>query len=184
MPPWFKRTLPKWQVPQRLEKNVDLREAMQKKLEKVRRLRYVGPGVVKSLTSFFAVPKGGSDIRMVYDGTKSGLIEAPWAPWFALPTIEGHLRFVGNETLMGDIDIGDIFHNFILHEDIWSVAGIDLTSLFQEELIARGNIIVLWKRWGRCGMGFKPSPYYSVQGLLFAEEHIQGDPMSAVNFFR
>jgi hypothetical protein len=184
VPPWFKRRLPRWQVPQRLERNVELREAMRKKLEKVRRLRYVCPGNVKSLTSFFAVPKGDSDIRMVYDGTKSGLNDALWAPWFTLPTIEGHLRFVETDTFMGDIDIGDMFHNFILHDDIRCVAGIDLTSLFPEELIARGDINVLWEHWTRCGMGFKPSPYYSIQGIIFAEEHIRGDPRSTTNVFR
>ncbi len=52
---------------------------MKKKLEKVRRLRYIILGPVK-LTSFFSVPKGENDIRMVYDGTKSGLNDSMWAP--------------------------------------------------------------------------------------------------------
>lgn len=104
---------------------------MRQKLEKVRRLGYIVTGVVKSLTSYFAVPKGESDIRMVYDGTKSGLNGSIWAPWFALPTIETHLRFVGPDSFMGDMDIGDMFHNFMLHEDLRQVAGIDLTPFSQ-----------------------------------------------------
>jgi hypothetical protein len=64
------------------------------KLQKVRRLGYLVPGPVRSLTSFFSVPKGMDDIRMVYDGMKSGLNEAMWAPWFSLPMVEAHLRFV------------------------------------------------------------------------------------------
>lgn len=63
----------------------------EKKIERVRRLRYMCPGAVHSLTSFFAVPKGEQNIRMVYDEMKSGLNDSLWAPWFALPTIEGHL---------------------------------------------------------------------------------------------
>lgn len=64
---------------------------------------------MKSLTSFFSVPKGDNDIRMVYDGTKSGLNNCMWAPQFSLPTIEAHLMFVGRQTYIGGIDIGDIF---------------------------------------------------------------------------
>lgn len=67
---------------------------------------------------------------MVYDRTKSGLHDALWAPWFALPTIESHLRFVEEASRMGDIDIGDMFHNFVLHESLRRVAGIDLTNYF------------------------------------------------------
>jgi hypothetical protein len=43
------------------------------KLQKVRMRRYIAPGYVVSLTAFFQVPKGKNDIRMVYDGTVSGL---------------------------------------------------------------------------------------------------------------
>jgi hypothetical protein len=182
--PWFRKTLPRWQVPQRLERDPELRQKMRKKLEKIRRLRYVVPGTVKSLTSFFAVPKGESDIRMVYDGTKSGLNDAMWAPWFALPTVEDHLRFVGAGTYMGDIDIGDMFHNFIMHERLQMLAGVDLTAFFPEELLRRGDLRVIWEHWTRCGMGFKNSPYNTIQGILFAEEIARGDPLDPRNIFR
>ena len=46
---------------------------------------------VASLMSFFYVPKGKDDIRMVYDGTKCGLNGAVWVPSFFLPTMETHL---------------------------------------------------------------------------------------------
>jgi hypothetical protein len=129
---------------------------MRTKLEKVRRLRYLIPGTVQSLTSFFAVPKGENDKRMVYDGTKCGLNDSLWAPWFALPTIEAHLRFIDGESFMGDINIGDMFHNFMLHEKIQCVTGVDLTSFFPEEILRRKDLHALWEHWGRCGMGFKP----------------------------
>jgi len=108
-------------------------------------------GEVKLLTSFFAVPKGDSDIRMVYDGTKSGLSDAMWAPWFALPTVESHLRFVSQRSYMGDLDIGDMFHNFILHESVQKLAGIDVTPCYPEKL-GKGQRVI-WKCWGRCAKG-------------------------------
>jgi len=69
--------------------------------------------VVKSLTFCFAVPKGESDIHMVYNGTKSGLNNSLWVPWVPLATIETHLRAVLPSTFMADLDIGEMFLNFI-----------------------------------------------------------------------
>ncbi len=85
---------------------------------------------------------------------------------------------------MGDIDISDQFHNFIMHEDLRCLAGIDLTTLFPEELLEKGVLRVLWEQWGRCGMGFKPSPYCVIQGMMFADEFIRGDPSDVNNVFR
>jgi len=169
-------------VPQRPEKDPTMRAVMRKKLDKVRRLKYIQAGRVDSLTSFFAVRKGETGIRMVYDGTKSGLNDAMWAPWFALPTIETHLRFVSQGSFMGDMDIGDMFHNFMLHEDVQKLAGLDITPFYSEEL--QDGRRMIWERWSRCAMGLRSSPYNAVQGVLFAEEIIKGDPSRADNIFR
>ena len=59
--------------PQDDTRDPKMKAAMLKKLAKVRARRYIGPAEVAALTNFFAVPKGISDIRMVYDGTRSGL---------------------------------------------------------------------------------------------------------------
>ena len=143
--PWFRSPLPQSRVPQRPERDPILWEAMKKKLQKAQRLGYLAQGPVKSLTSFFSVHKGTEDIRMVYDGTRSGLNEAMWAPWFSSPTIEAHLRFVDVNTFLGDINIGDMFLNFILHEDVRVVAGIDLTPFFPEELEGNHHRHVIWE---------------------------------------
>ena len=63
-------------------------EAMRKKIKKVANREYIQEGDVDSLISFFAVPKGKDDIRMVYDATKCGLNEVIWSPNFFLPTGE------------------------------------------------------------------------------------------------
>ncbi len=84
---------------------------MIEKLSNVRKRSYVEAGEVFALTSFFAVPKGVDDIRMVYDGTKSGLNDNIWVPRFPLPTINTHLRAVDSNTYMSDMDIGEMFLN-------------------------------------------------------------------------
>mmetsp|Transcript_10111 Transcript_10111/g.14603 ORF Transcript_10111/g.14603 Transcript_10111/m.14603 type:complete len:596 (-) Transcript_10111:44-1831(-) len=106
---WIRNQLPKWHVPQRHESDAATRANVRTKLVVVRGRGYIAPSLVKALTAFFSVKKGETDIRVVYDGTKSGLNAALWAPWFPLPTIEGHLRAVEPGYYMGDIDIGEMF---------------------------------------------------------------------------
>ncbi len=117
---------------------------------------------------------------MVYDGTKSGLSDALWVPWFPLPTIDTHLRAVLPDTLMADLNISKVFLNFILHKDVQRYAGVDLTSLFSNSL---GSSRVLWEHWGQCGMGFKSSPLNAIQGILYAEEIIKGSHLDPKNVF-
>jgi len=89
---WFKNKPKAWTEPQKKGATLEVHELMKEKLKSVRDRWYVKAGPVKSLTSFFAVPKGEDDIRMVYDGTKLGLNDSIWVPRFPLPTVdtEGH----------------------------------------------------------------------------------------------
>ena len=83
---WFKGIPEPWTRPQQRGKSPEEHERMKEKLQLVRAKRYIRRGQVTSLTSFFGVPKGLDDTRMVYDGTKSGLNDALWVPSFPLPT--------------------------------------------------------------------------------------------------
>jgi hypothetical protein len=87
---------------------------------------------------------------------------------------------------MADINIGEQFHNFILHEKTQDYAGIDLTAYFPEEFQSSETSKerqTIWERWTRCGMGFRLSPYQAIQGTLHAEEQIRGDPLYPANPF-
>ena len=108
-PLWMEKRLKPYRVPQRDQKDQHIKTQIISKLNKVRTLGYIEKGKVDSLTSFFAVPKTDTDIRMVYDATVSGLNDVVWAPWLALPTIQTHLRAVCPNTYMGDNDLGDHF---------------------------------------------------------------------------
>ena len=125
----------------------DTRRLAVQKLNKVRERRYIAPGKVTSLTDFFYVPKGDDDIRMVYNGTSSGLNDALWVPSFPLPTVESHLRAVFPHSWMGDTDLGDCFLNFILHESLRELAGVDLTWYQDEEPGPTDGLV--WERWER-----------------------------------
>jgi hypothetical protein len=63
--------------------------------------RYFEYDLILSLKSFFLVPKGDTDILMVYNDTSSGLNAHLWAPWFALFTNLGFRSGVRGGNLHG-----------------------------------------------------------------------------------
>jgi hypothetical protein len=129
----------------------------------------------------FDVPKGENDVRMVYDGSWSGLNDALWAPWFALPTVESMTRGLLPSYWCADNDYGEQFLNFNLHEDLQPFCGVDLSQLFPEEVEAVTGMVL--GRWSRNVMGLKPSPYASVKGALRAKRIILGDRREETNPF-
>ena len=76
---------PRFTVRQNRARTESEQAKMKEKVNKVRKRRYIESGPVKSLTHMFSVPKGMSDIRMVYNGTSCGLNDTLWAPHFSLP---------------------------------------------------------------------------------------------------
>jgi len=152
------------------------------KLKTVRRRGYLEKGVITAFMFFFDVPKGIDDIRMVYDGTGSGLNDVLWAPWFILPTVDSLLRALVPGTYMSDNDVGEMFLNFMLHEEVRQLSGVDLTALFPTEVPNYGDKVA--ERWSRPAMGLRPSPYTAVKGILWADEVIKGDPDKPDNVFR
>ena len=105
------------------------------KLGDVRRKGYIAPlNAILSLTSFFLVPKGVDNIRMVYDGTKSGLNAVLFAPWFKLPKVDGMVLTVEPTTWSSDNDYGKMFPSFWLHPKVRKYTGVDLTGLFPEDI--------------------------------------------------
>jgi hypothetical protein len=76
--------------------------------------RYLLYGMVLSLTLFFAVPKGGTSVRMVYNGTSYRMNSHLWAPWFALPNICALLRALELDTFTADTYLGEMFLSLML----------------------------------------------------------------------
>ena len=87
---------------------------------------------MESLIFFFHVPKGEEDIRMVYDGSKTGLNPSLYASWFALPMINMFACWVIAGSWWADNNYGDMFLKFPLHIDLQKFCGVDLTELFPE----------------------------------------------------
>jgi hypothetical protein len=155
---------------------------LKKKLANVRAKKYIQPGFVKSLTSYFAVPKAKTDIRVVYDATACGLNDCLWAPNFFLPTVDTILRNASSSTWFGDIDLGEMFLNYPLDEAVRPYAGVDITNVDLDEAKEKGLKRII-ERWARCLMGFKPSPFVTTQTFGWGEEIIVGDISDPSNPF-
>jgi len=167
--------LPNYRTCQPPEHNPEVREQVAKKLSKFRDRGYMERGAVKSLTPYFTVPKGDGDVRVVFDGTRSGLNDSLWAPPFVLPTISSLLRAVEPGTWMSDIDIGEMFYNFSLDPALQECCGVDLCPYYPQ--------VTSWERWTRCVMGIKSSPHGCTKMEMLGEELAKGDSSVASNPF-
>jgi len=96
------------------------------------------------------------------------------------------------DTWMGDLDLGEMFLNFWLDEQLRPYAGVDVTSLGRRELdengdevfVHRGLIRRIWERWERTCMGLKSSPYVCTQTFGWCEDTIRGNRREANNPLR
>jgi hypothetical protein len=98
-------------------------------------------------------------------------------PTLHAPYSEDTLRAVGSDTYMGDIDIGECFLNFVLHESLQVLSGLDLLNYCGE-----GG--VLWEPWVWAVFRLRSSPYQaSCQAVLVAGEYILRDRSDPKNNF-
>jgi len=148
------------------------RDQIVAKLSKIRNRGYLEAAPVLNCIRYFPVPKGQDDIRIVYDGTEGGLSVALWAPSFYLPNGNSALRNMDFDTFCVDLDLGEMFLNFPMHEKLRPFSGVDLTP-FRKDLHIPSVSSAL-ESWGRLFMGMKPSPYLSVRFYYLAEEIVRG----------
>lgn len=167
----------------------DTRKLMAAKLAKQIRRHYIKlvpesemRKEVRNLVDMFTVPKGESDVRMIFNGTSGGLTDSIWAPSFYLPSATSMVRIMNFNYEVVDIDLGEMFNNFPLCELLSIYSGVDLTPVAAElkELIPellKGK----WKdgdrligKWIRLWMGLKSSPEWAARFYYMAEEVVRG----------
>jgi hypothetical protein len=177
VPPRFIGDPPTSKSPQPPYEVEEVKLKVSKKLQKVLDRRYIEVVHDSSLESYmfmFDVPKGESDVRIVYDGSKSGFNDSTWAPWFALPTVEAMSRTVLPSCWCGDRDFGEMFLNFPLHPKARLYSGVDLSQLTLERVrrVERDHFV---GQWTRNAMGLKCSPYLAVQAATRIKRKFLGD---------
>ena len=145
-------------------------------------LKLTSLATLKNLTDFFAVPKGTDDIRMVFNGTKSGLTAVTWAPSYWLPNAPSMLRTMSFGHRAVDIDLGEYYVNLPLHKDLQALSGIDL-SQFKREILKEFPELMrglekeerLVAEWLRIWMGLRSSPEWAARFYYIAEEFVRGN---------
>jgi hypothetical protein len=164
-----------YRKPQSKERDPEVAAAVRKKLDKFRSKGYINKGTVQGLMTYFTIPKGEGDVRLVFDGTKSGLNNVLWVPSFALPSVNSLLAAHEPGTWMADIDVAEQFYDFLLNPNIRPYCGIDLGPYYPE--------LTTWEMWYRCMMGIKTSPYGCIRMDLLGDEVNQGNHLSPFNPF-
>ena len=175
LPEYKKRQMFKGLTPEQMN-------ALELKVKKVIHRKYLNKGYVKSLINYFAVPKGADDIRVVYDGTKSGLTDSVWAPNFYMPSVDSILLYCSPKTWYSDLDLGEMFLNYFMDSDIRPFCGVDVSRFSSDKEKQNGTH---WMQWNRMFMGFRASPYYAVKSFSWGLDVVRGnykDPSNAFAF--
>ena len=112
---------------------------------------------------------------MVCDGTKSGSNKVLFASWSPLATVNTTLCTVEPGAWLADNDFWEMFPNFWFHPCLRPCTGLDITSLFPDELKGQGKDAKLWEACIRCVMGPLPSPHQATQSAQCTKRLILGD---------
>jgi len=157
-----------------------MQDKMNTKLRKFFRRRYLVPmpkHLIRVFIVYFPVKKGEDDIRVVWSETENGVNETVFAPRFFLPSVGTLVRRTPPGAFIGDFDIGEMFHNFVLHERDRPYHGVHVPQDLWDEFRCRTCV------WSRLPMGFTPSPYIAGRNMMRALEYAKGDPSDQGNPF-
>eukprot|EP00978_Attheya_sp_CCMP212_P027155 scaffold90616_cov31-Attheya_sp.AAC.2 len=178
--PMFKEVPERSKSKVRLSADQDMISKMREKIQKVITQKYVDVSEEEILAfiQYFGVKKGADNIRMVYDGTKSGLNDCLFAPWFALPTMSSMFRGLDEDYWCADNDfLVDNFLNYWISKELRAYCGVDIELLMKNDTTHRPGTYT----WTQCAMGLKPSSYFAVQQNTRAQRVMLGDRHDPMN---
>ena len=172
---------PLFRNPQQVLKEPALADQIKDKINNVRVRRYIAWGQGLILTYYSHVPKGGSDIRIVYYLTACELKSALWAPFFKMTTVHNVFDCDTRVLCFGDIDSGGMFLKYLLDISIRPFAVVYVSWIEgMEETKGEGGGIK-WEIWTRMEMGVLSPPWVTTRLLSWAVEIIKGGLNSSEN---
>ena len=160
-------------------KTLKLRRLYLDKIKRLVQANYLIPGVIKWDIRCFGVPKGDNDIRLVYDGARSGVNKVVYIPTFFVPTSLSLCRILMLNAHQMDEDVGEMFVNYPMLASFRRYCGVKLTRFKEVKDFSDED----WLAWSRLWFGFKPSPHLAVRFLGIALDYARGDPYDSSNPF-
>ena len=201
-PFWHEEEPPKWMRRNTPAPSWEYELLLRAKENKLVARRYLECGYISCIVPRFGVSKGEFDIRLVWDAKRNGYNLTLWCPSFWLPTfatlsnliikwipcslqdyLNGDIPDTPSESdwrrcHQADMDVGEMFLNFMLHHSERHSFGVRLETEFN------GTTMVEFKRFQRLLFGCKASPIQSARGHARALEIIHGDPSDPSNAFQ
>ena len=125
-----------------------------------------------------------TDIGLVFNGSSCGLNDSTWSSKLWLPMVGTMIRLLHFNYAVVDIDLGEMFLNFHIHESLQNNVGIDLTP-FSRQLQESGLDLCLKgkknqqiaAKWNRLCFGINQSLEHVVTFYYIAEEFVRGNPL-------
>ena len=106
---------------------------------------------------------------MVDNGTVCRMNKIVWAPHFGLSTVRQTLRSLLTGYSQCDLDIGEMFINFLLNDTMEEMSGVDVQHVHSKsgaDAVWEGERLEDFKRWCRSWMRLRDSRYRSIQLLI------------------
>ena len=180
--PWKIPPFPRYVLPQRYPNSEKEKKIMITKLLDPISKGYISDGYVSSLSTFFCVPKGDSDVRIVYDMTKCGINACLWSPRFYLPNPDAVFDSIDYDSWMGDIDQGEMFLNYPVDPELLPFIGVDVTEIIKDTPWDTGNKRT-WFRWNRWAICLRQSPFATTRMFGIGAECMFGNRRDKTNVF-
>jgi hypothetical protein len=153
------------------------------KIEKIIARRYIAPLQAGQRVHVgipnFPVKKGDDDTRAVWSDTENGVNPSIFVPRMYLPSAETMYRKLPPGGWMADYDVGEMFHNFMMHPAERPLAGVDIPNDLQRKLKCPEQ---MW--WERLLFGWRPSPLFASRMLLRGIEIAKRAPDDLTSAFQ
>jgi hypothetical protein len=136
------------------------------KLEALIKNRYLEPGKGRNKITIprHPVPKGPTNIRVVWNCTGNGVHPSIYTPSFHLATDATLFRRIETGMEQDDFDIGEEFHNYVLAASERPYHGV----LVRDELCKRYEDAERIMLWTVPPFGWTCSPYFTLRMLARA----------------
>jgi hypothetical protein len=123
------------------------------------------------------------DIRLVLSLTECGVNPSVYVPSFALPTCDTLIKRVEAGDYMADMDVGEMFHNFMMHPTERMYHGLDIDNPILLNDPDLKGLVSAMMRFCRLDFGWRCAPYFACRMMMRAVELAKKHPENQKSAF-